>query len=333
MGLTILLTISTCLTMGTGNYVEGYELKVAKEKSNEILKIAENELNPIDYVILESKNLNEQNEILKAILINSFIDFDLCSDEIKNSLSSFYNIESSNSSLSYSEIISDARSNSLYNKKQIANSLSSDFIDVLLNTNCFIDNEEIEHFVVQNEEITSKDTSIESQDKEDAKVEQNQDNTDLIPLYEKHDNSKLSVNINQKINDKIFIGFDFPADSCISFYNIVSNWLNKKAMNSTVGTSVLWKTLVTLLKGNPTISSLMSSIISLLSSLWGNFMSFLTSTGALGIIVGAILIIAAIGTIYVICNIYIAGFDKKGWRIGTLIHSLFKWEWLDEMYD
>lgn len=64
-------------------------------------------------------------------------------------------------------------------------------------------------------------------------------------------------------------------DTCISFYNIVSNWLNKKAMMTTIGTSALWKYIIFLLSTNVASSTIMTSIISLFSSVWKDIMAFL----------------------------------------------------------
>ncbi len=332
MGITILLTISTCLSMGTGKLVEGYKLEAAKEKSNEVLKIASDEFDPTQYPLLSNKTEEQQNEILKSIILDSFINFDFCSDEIKTSLKNFYNTENQNSSLDYIETANLSKNNSLFYYTNLSNSLALEFVQILLETKCYIDFDKINSIIVQEEKITSEDTTLEIQDEKDGEVEENEESTDLIPLIENHDNSNLSININQKIDSKLFIGLDFPMDTCISFYNIVSNWLNKKAMMTTIGTSALWKYIIFLLSTNATSSTIMTSIISLFSSIWKDIMAFFTTTGALGIIVGAIFTIAAISTIYVVCKIYIAGSKQKGWRIGTLFHSLFKWEWLNEIY-
>lgn len=261
--------------MGTGKLVEGYKLEAAKEKSIEVLKIANDEFVPTQYPLLSNKTEEQQNEILKSIILDSFINFDFCSDEIKTSLKNFYNSENQNSSLDYIETANLSKNNSLFYYNNLPNSLALEFIQFLLETKCYINFDEIDSVIVQEEEITSKNTTLEIQNEKDGEVEENEESTDLIPLIENHDNSNLSINVNQKIDSKLFIGLDFPMDTCISFYNIVSNWLNKKAMMTTIGTSALWKYIIFLLSTNAASSTIMTSIISLFSSVWKDIMAFL----------------------------------------------------------
>lgn len=184
--------------MGTGKLVEGYKLEAAKEKSIEVLKIANDEFVPTQYPLLSNKTEEQQNEILKSIILDSFINFDFCSDEIKTSLKNFYNSENQNSSLDYIETANLSKNNSLFYYNNLPNSLALEFIQILLETKCYINFDEIDSVIVQEEEITSENTTLEIQNEKDGEVEENEESTDLIPLIENHDNSNLSINVNQK---------------------------------------------------------------------------------------------------------------------------------------
>ena len=79
-----------------------------------MLKIANDEFVPTQYPLLSNKTEEQQNEILKSIILDSFINFDFCSDEIKTSLKNFYNSENQNSSLDYIETANLSKNNSLF---------------------------------------------------------------------------------------------------------------------------------------------------------------------------------------------------------------------------
>lgn len=86
------------------------------------------------------------------------------------------------------------------------------------------------------EEISSENTPVSENDKAIGNID-DEENKEIpqIPLIKDNNNTKSQVKINSTIDDHLFIGFDFPRETCITFYNIVSNWLNKRAMMSTLG--------------------------------------------------------------------------------------------------
>lgn len=328
---TLLLTITTCLSMTTGNLVEGQSIDRLKNKAQEMLTISANEYNP------ESFSFNEQtfNNDLKMVVLNNMSEYGLISESLKVSFNE-------QASLINKEILGKTDF-SLDNLKQskILEKISSDSLslgEMYLNDLIDSSHYEKEKIICDNEkgkeiQITDENTSAEAEYQQIVdSVDENITDIPQIPLIANHDNSILEVHINTNIDRGFLIGFDFTKDTCITIYNIISNWLNKKAMLSQINKSDLWASIVGLISSCSYTTSLKAAVYELLSSVWTGLTTFFTTSGLLGKIIATILAITVLATIIIIYEIYTAGMQQCGWRIGLLHYNIFGWEWINEKY-
>lgn len=332
----LFLTISTCLTMGTGELVKGNSIEQLRERSNKILEVAATEFNPLNFSDLNDYNEKLQSNDIALTMLDTMINLDFVQDDLKSELEILENNYISDNSFKTNFSFNTLKNNSLFNKGQYEDSLILDFANAVKNTTSFNDVIIDDEIIMQSKNIESEDSLLEDIDEElanDIKTNENDNSQDKIPLIANHDNTKMKVNVNEKIDGKTFIGLDFTSDTCISFYNILSNFLNNQATNFISGTSAtLYASIVTIIKTTPSAAILQEKIISLFSSIWQPIWHFITSTGSLGLLVVAIILIVLVAVITVIVFIYIAGCNQKGYRVGLIRYGFLNWGIINEIY-
>lgn len=322
---TLFLTVSTGISMSTGSFISGHDIYDVKEATNEILAISEDEMNPSTSSYFQDKSFETVEDFIKIVMLNSLVQFKFVDEVTTKTTLNYINQECNDLNLDFDAIQNSAYDNHLFDFGDFDSSIVNAFFELLHESDKILSHFNNGNIPVEKEEITTKDSDeYNEEDKRD--IEEMTDETQ-IPLIPNHDNSQMEANVNCSIDGYTFLGFDFPADTCISFYNIISDWLNKKAMMTTIGASTIWKYIVNLIRFNPVSSTLYNQLFSLLSGLWDSLISFL-KTGTIGLIISIILSIVAIGTLSVVISIYIAGLNQKGWRIGLLIYNWHHWEWL-----
>ena len=162
-------------------------------------------------------------------------------------------------------------------------------------------------------------------------VSTSDDEDDLLPIYEISADIEPSVNINHVFGDYTFLGVEFNADTCISFYNTLSSFINNVA--SYYGDALA---IIQILKAMfPTqaieLSVLANSVKSHLVSFWDEFVLTVTN-GIWGAIFGLIIGVLVLSVLYIMTRVYISGYQKKGYRIGRKIYEWYDWEWVNEQF-
>lgn len=214
----LLLSISTCITMSTGQLIEGKRIEELKKESNTILKIASNELN-----ITEDKfpnyNLKYIDNDVQLILLETMSNIGFASDDLQEELLEVKD-RFVQSYLDTNFKIDEIKDNSLFNNGSYDDSIIMDFASLIKDTTGYCNQYQIDDIFVDDFEISTEGTSIEKDDIETGTIDKTTDNVEetieQLPLIENHDNTKLQANVNNKIDGKIFIGFDFVKDTCIS---------------------------------------------------------------------------------------------------------------------
>lgn len=327
---TLMLSVVTGFSASAGKLVDGYQVERSRSIANEILSLSAEELNPSNFSFLKDFTSQQTEQMLKLIIPNSLVELDFLDDETSKTVEEFLYVNRNECEMDYGFIYDAAYSNSIFGGGNFSSAKADDLFKCLFETLRQVMFYDRFGNSVQHNTISTENSELEEEDNKKQEIDK-EDDTNLIPIIKEHDNSQVSVDVNKIVDDCKFIGFDFSAPTCMTFYNLVSDWLNKKAMMTTIGTTAIWKTVVSLIRTNPLSSALYGKLYSLISSVWASFMKFFM-TGTIGLIAAIIVSIAALGTLAIVLSVYIAGLNGKGWRIGLLIHNWHSWEWICDTY-
>ena len=165
----------------------------------------------------------------------------------------------------------------------------------------------------------------------DVDASANEDDN-LLPIIENHDDTILEAHVNGRYPEYILFGVDFTPDTCISFYNIVSNWLNKKAATRFIDKAGIWEDFVFLIRRNPSFDLVFSTVVNFFSGIWSEIMQFFSAGGAITIFISLALALLALATIFVVVRLYFAGCERKGWRFGAVRYGFCNWGFVNENY-
>lgn len=167
----------------------------------------------------------------------------------------------------------------------------------------------------------------------DSEPEENQecDYSEEIPLIE-HNDSNMEMAVNKKgFFDGRFIGIYANKDACVAVYNKFTKFVQNKIALSAAGFSSA-EVLAALELAFP---EAVASLTSLFSSMIAEFTAYLSSLG--GPIVTVIAIIVSVFAVLlttILVSMYYCGSKQCGFAIGWIVHSLFSWEWINEVvYD
>ncbi|GEM_PF-1739408 len=333
--LTLFLSVTTFLSLGTGRLVQGQAVEQIKAKADEVIQIAQNDYNSNHQHYLDSWNGLRFNNDLQMLILNSSLRSRFIDGNLKSGLSSYASEVFDDEHFETDFSLEDAYGGELFDYGIIDNSPADRFLSEFITTTRTEEVDEIDNFTILLEDISTEGTSLEKIDDQAGEVQVDPE-PDIVqlPLIENHDNSYLSAKINASIDNHLFLGFEFDADTCISIYNIISNWLNNKVMLDGMNSSLSYalESLCFVLSNSAYTSSIYDIVLSIFTNCWSQLVAFFTPTGAFGIIFATILCVVAICTIVLVVLLYIAGSHHKGYRIGYLYHSLFNWEWLNGEY-
>lgn len=156
-------------------------------------------------------------------------------------------------------------------------------------------------------------------------------NQELLPIHSYNENN-ISCVINGTVFDKPFIGISVSTDTCISFYNTVSKFLNKQAMyihdNIKGPTGMIIEIVKTV---TPTTFSVITmKLTSYFASLFSKFITLFSSKDPVSLIVGAIITLIGIGCIALLVRMYVSGYLKKGFAICWIIYHWYDWRFINE---
>lgn len=336
----LFLTISTCLTIGTGELVKGNSIEQLREKSNQVLEVAATEFDLQSFSILDEYNADLQDNDIYLSLLDTMINLNFVQDDLRSELEILENNYLVDESFQTNFSFDSLRNNSLFNNGSYDNSFALEFVKAIHSTTSFNDIINIDDDILEiYKSIESKNTTLEDEEENianeiiDNAEKEKEGQLELIPLIQNHGNNKLSIKINERINDKIFIGLDFTSETCISIYNIISNWLNNKAALATTGAFLtLFSSVVTLLKTSYYGTLLYETIVSLISSVWPAFCEFLMTTGVLGVIISAVVLTTILCTALIIAKVFFAGSKQLGYRVGFIRYGFLNWGTLNEEY-
>lgn len=334
---TLLLSLTTCLSMGTGTFVEGQSLERIKTQTKEMLEIGADELNPNNFNLSGAWTESRINNDIELVLLETIPYYGMVSDELLPYFKKEASNLTENSTFTTDFSKADIFSSSLFVPEVGETTpVAIAYVNSLIATPHYEKQTQLESGggTITEVDISTAGTSYEKESEDTAAdIKQNETDVPQIGLISNHDDTKLEVNSNVSLSTGTLFGFDFPADTCISMYNIISNKLNMMAATSQIDKKSLWNNIVTLLNSYaPDIALLTTYIVTLFSDVWDTLFAFLQSTGALGVIISIILAIVAVATITVLVKIYICGKEQKGWRVGLLCHNIFSWEWINEEY-
>lgn len=333
MEITLLLTISTCLTIGNGNYVTGSSVESLKDKADEILQIA-GERNPSSLDIPEDFDKERMDYTREMLRLDSLPSFGLVSADILPDFLDFSKEEEESTNLQPYFTFEGRQNSTLYGQGDLEHSVAKEFIRLLLDTEHYEEENEAEDgapLVDQN--VVTEGTSLEEADKALADVDASANKDDnLLPIIENHDDTILEAHVNGRYPEYILFGVDFTPDTCIYFYNIVSNWLNKKAATRFIDKAGIWEDFVFLIRRNPSFDLVFSTVVNFFSGIWSEIMQFFSAGGAISMIVGIILAAIAIAAFVAASHIYCAGREGKGWRFGAVRYGFCNWGFVNENY-
>ena len=333
MEITLLLTISTCLSIGSGNYVTGSSIGLLKDKADEILQIAE-ERSPSSLDIPEDFDTERMDYTREMLRLDSLPSFGLVSADILPEFLDFSKEEEASKNLNPYFTFEGRQNSALYGQGVLEHSVAKEFIHLLLDTEHYEEESEAEDgtpLVDQN--VVTEGTSLEEGDKTLADVDAsaNEDET-LLPIIENHDDTILEARVNGRYPEYILFGVDFTPDTCISFYNIVSNWLNKKAATLFIDKSGIWEDFVFLVRRNPSFDLVFSAAMSFFSGIWSEIMQFFSAGGAISVIFAIILAVVVLATSFIVSRVYCSGRIGKGWRFGAVRYGYLNWDFVNENY-
>lgn len=329
---TLLISITTCLTMGTGTFIQGRSLEKLNEDSNNLIQASIEYLQPIE---TEINNLECPENDMRMILFDSAIRSRICSDSITEEMQLYRDTY-----MTPDVFYTDFSIEELYDKILQSCSKYEEYFEQwtedLRETDRFVfgEFETADNEQCQKEEITIEGTPHEDELKDYTEHDENPDETDftLLPIIDGHDDAKAAIKINQNIEDKLFIGFDFEADTCISFYNTVSKFLNNKAMLQGLNRDPLFDTLVGFVSTFEFGKIALAKIASLFQGLWSELNAAFLNLAPYNHLIAALLTFVAVTIFIVLASIYSAGAQCKGYRTGALRHGFLNWEWLNEIY-
>ncbi len=165
----------------------------------------------------------------------------------------------------------------------------------------------------------------------DSSYVSSSDDEDLLPIYEISADIEPSVNINYKSDDYKFLGLEFDADTCISFYNTLSSFINNVATYYADALAIIQILKAMFPAQAIELSVVAKTIKSHLATFWDDFVLVATSD-IWGAIFGLIITVLVLSVLYVMTRVYISGYQKKGYRIGWKIYHWYDRDWVNEQF-
>lgn len=147
-----------------------------------------------------------------------------------------------------------------------------------------------------------------------------------LPMYSYNEENMYGI-INSKLDGTFFLGLIISSDACIFFYNKIVSFINNKVASYTFKTDdMLFQLIELLLCSAPLgIGALASQVFTYFNSVIESILALITTHP----IFAFIILVVAIAIIYLLVNIFIAGYHQCGYAIGFKIHNLFNWEYFD----
>ena len=152
-------------------------------------------------------------------------------------------------------------------------------------------------------------------------------NQELLPIHSYNENN-ISCVINGTVFDKPFIGISVSTDTCISFYNTVSKFLNKQAMyihdNIQGPTGMIIEIVKTVTPA--TFSIITMKLTSYFASLFSEFITLFSSKDPVSVVISFIIITFTTVCIAFLIAMYVCGYLKIGFASGWIIYHWYDWE-------
>lgn len=346
---TLIVTLTTCVSLNTGNFVQGKSIERLKERSIEVLNYAKDEFDPAKDNFPALFDIERVNQDLQLLLLdsiakskfnNDFIDNNIRNQAVENKINLLnnpkfnpilnYRIDTSNGSLLFDSVwerISSSFVDTLNSTEYISN-------DIVLPDN---HGHIIGHEINLNNNDQEYEEILDEIDQQIERQEENEPEYPQFPLIAGINSNSFNVNINGIVDNCRFLGFDFSPDWCASFYNVIASFLNLQIGKQVYGTNptlteTIFKIIEYISGGVISKSALISLIVKFFSSIWTSLIATISACGPIAMIVTAIVIVAAGVVIGTIAAAFFAGSQHRGYRFGFIIRKWYHWEFVNEEY-